>query len=877
VKLASEFKTGGIVQCIRVSNNPQTHHQALLLLSLAAELFPSQVLNNIMEIFTFMGTSVLRQDDAYSFQVIAKTLESVIPTRMEASKKTAVAPVVTTVIHVFADALPEVPEHRRIAVFDKLLTTLDPEVYLWLAPTLILSNMATQGPRLGKMLNKEMNSKDRMAADVEFSLNVCHLYQPRVQLKACIRMMEYLHSLPLEKQVQRRPSATAVDMTEGSVPFSLDIHTTRQLCNFKLFLVNFISSLLSSNQLIERLVELDETEKQPLEELYRHLIEVALKYTQSISRVVDQPLATGELGLSPKSLRFLLHRCYDVVDRINSLLPRSMFISVVQKLLEHPIPSIRRRAMELLSAKLQQQSNFFVLIEDESSLVQLIQPLTNIAQAQGLNEEAAVNQQTAFLTLKLLCRLLGPSSCASFRPVMEIVIDIISPKSSSSMNVLGSAFLCLADLIQNMAVQSLPYLPRYGSSLVARLEDMAVIESHEGLLLSVVTTIYKLVETLAQFLVPYLSTLLKKICYLSAKYSTCEKPTQLVSRLQNIRHCLATISVPKSLIASVTEVYSELTSIESGSFVASPSIAPLMSILSESFTAMSVEELAIRLPALTTFFLKALDSRAMLSGQSASIKEMNMAEESVVAALVSLVLKLPESSFRPLFFQLYDWATRSDVHKERLVSFYNVTMQIAEKLKGIFVSFAGHFIANAAQMLIDTNLTVKEVLPFSGPYAEQNTVMLLEYVLRCLYRICLHDNVNFMTKERFETLLEPLVEQLENELGAGDVAQQRVHELLVPLLAQLAVAAGEDNMWKSLHFQLLSKTKSPSANVRLASLKALSAFVEKLGDDYLSILPEAIPALAELLEDDVPEVEIATQSTIQYMGDILGEPLQKYF
>ena len=188
-----------------------------------------------------------------------------------------------------------------------------------------------------------------------------------------------------------------------------------------------------------------------------------------------------------------------------------MFISVVQKLLEHPIPSIRRRAMELLSAKLQQQSNFFVLIEDESSLVQLIQPLTNIAQAQGLNEEAAVNQQTAFLTLKLLCRLLGPSSCASFRPVMEIVIDIISPKSSSSMNVLGSAFLCLADLIQNMAVQSLPYLPRYGSSLVARLEDMAVIESHEGLLLSVVTTIYKLVETLAQFLVPYLSTLLKKV------------------------------------------------------------------------------------------------------------------------------------------------------------------------------------------------------------------------------------------------------------------------------------------------------------------------------------------------------------------------------
>ena len=94
---------------------------------------------------------------------------------------------------------------------------------------------------------------------------------------------------------------------------------------------------------------------------------------------------------------------------------------------------------------------------------------------------------------------------------MDMVIDIISPKSSSSVNVLASAFLCLAELIQNMAVQSLPYLPRYGNNLIARLEDMSVIESHELLLLSVVTALYKLVETLAQFLVPYLSSILKKV------------------------------------------------------------------------------------------------------------------------------------------------------------------------------------------------------------------------------------------------------------------------------------------------------------------------------------------------------------------------------
>jgi hypothetical protein len=100
-------------------------------------------------------------------------------------------------------------------------------------------------------------------------------------------------------------------------------------------------------------------------------VETALDYTQSFSRQVDLPLkvTSAEQGPNPKFWRTLLHRSYDVIDRyffnlilcfpffdtdwirfifyrVNSLLPRSMFISVVHTLLSHPIPSIRRRAME---------------------------------------------------------------------------------------------------------------------------------------------------------------------------------------------------------------------------------------------------------------------------------------------------------------------------------------------------------------------------------------------------------------------------------------------------------------------------------------------------------------------------------------------------
>lgn len=208
--------------------------------------------------------------------------------------------------------------------------------------------MATQGPRLGRGHLKEdadapiildttlsnaanAPNRERVVADVEFSLSVCHLYKPQVQLTACIRMLEYLKTIPAEKDERLRITSTnrigEKDTTEGSAPFSLEgtATTTRQLCYFKLHLSSFISSLLASNRLIEQLVELDDIEKPDLEPLYRELVQVALEYTQIFSVMADAPpsskpsLSAPEAGASsspgPRFWKTLLHRCYDIIDR----------------------------------------------------------------------------------------------------------------------------------------------------------------------------------------------------------------------------------------------------------------------------------------------------------------------------------------------------------------------------------------------------------------------------------------------------------------------------------------------------------------------------------------------------------------------------------
>ncbi|KAJ2769252.1 HEAT repeat-containing protein 1, partial [Coemansia linderi] len=63
-------------------------------------------------------------------------------------------------------------------------------------------------------------------------------------------------------------------------------------------------------------------------------------------------------------------------------------------------------------------------------------------------------------------------------------------------------------------------------------------------------------------------------------------------------------------------------------------------------------------------------------------------------------------------------------------------------------------------------------------------------------------------------------------------------------------------------------------SVRVASLVVLQALYGKLGEEFLILLPETIPFLAELLEDDNGLVERATQETVKVIESHLGESLQ---
>ncbi len=76
--------------------------------------------------------------------------------------------------------------------------------------------------------------------------------------------------------------------------------------------------------------------------------------------------------------------------------------------------------------------------------------------------------------------------------------------------------------------------------------------------------------------------------------------------------------------------------------------------------------------------------------------------------------------------------------------------------------------------------------------------------------------------------------------------------------------------------QVLMATRSPEAPRRLQALAVVAGLVERVREEYLVLLPEALPFLAELVEDPEHAVEAATQSLLRRLEELSGESLEQY-
>uniref|UniRef100_A0A8C3TAF6 HEAT repeat-containing protein 1 n=1 Tax=Chelydra serpentina TaxID=8475 RepID=A0A8C3TAF6_CHESE len=859
-----KFNVELIVQCVRVSEMPQTHHHALLLLGTAAGMFPDKVLHNIMPIFTFMGANVMRLDDTYSFQIINKTVKMVIPALIQAEDggspeaAQSVEEVVIKIIHVFVDALPHVPEHRRLPILAQLIDTLGGERFLWILLVLLFEQHVTK--TVTAATNGEKDAV--LETDNEFWISVCCEFSVQHQFQSLMKIIQYLTKLPENKEDDPGPKKLRIRKTktqdEEVQLFNVESHSGKQLRHFKFLSVSFMAQLLASQSFVKKIVECDGAEE--LQELEQRLLEEVLHYinvvAHSVEENADKPTA--------KFWRALLNKSYDMLDKVNALLPTQTFIPVIRGLMTNQLPSVRRKAMDLLNNKLQQRTRW----QKAQQLLELIPELITIVQRKinEEEEEQAINRQTALFSLKLLCKCFGTDHPEPFVPVLKATIDLISSERKEERNVMGSALLCIAEVTYTLKARAVPQLPRLMPALLKTLKHKKELVSNEIYLLSAVTALLKVVATLAHFLSPYLLDALLQVVRLERIAVEMGPSSQLNLRLTSLKTMLATQLGPRVLLPAITKCYNEL---------ANNGLGPLMDILKEHIAVMERNQLISHQSELTAFFMKALDFRTEHSQDD--LEDVGRTETHIISCLISMVMKLSEVSFRPLFFKLYDWSKSEGTSKDRLLTFCRLADCIADKLKGLFTLFAGNLVKPFADTLNQINISKTDEAFFDSENSPEKSCLLLQFILDCLHKIFLFDTQRFVSKERAETLMVPLVDQLENMLGGEENFQERVTMHLIPCIAQFSIAMADDSLWKPLNYQILLKTRHTSPKVRFAALLTLVELAGKLKENYMVLLPESIPFLAELMEDECEEVEHQCQKTIQQLEVILGEPLHSYF
>ncbi|XP_030629489.1 HEAT repeat-containing protein 1 [Chanos chanos] len=875
-----KFNVELIVQCVRASAVPQTHHHALLLLGTVAGIFPEKVLHNIMPIFTFMGASIMRLDDAYSFQVINKTVQTVIPALIQAHEGEGakseghVEIVVTRIMHVFTDALPHVPEHRRLPILGQLVGTLGPARFLWVLMLLLFKQHATHAGASTGGADKDA----ALEGDLEFWICVCCEFEVEDQLTSLIKILQYLMALPQDKEEVTEKKRTRGGKRKETIEdliFDVDSHSGKELRHFTFLSVSFMAQLLASNSFVGKVADSGDISESNLQNLQQSMLEEILRYIHTVARGVEQ----NSDKPTAKFWRALLNKSYDVLDKVNALLPTDTFITVVRGLMGNELASVRRKAMELLNNKLQQRTQWEE--EQVTGLLNLIGDLLSIVgrshgQAGAEEEdEQAINRQTALYSLKLLCRNFGSGHPEVFVPVLSRTVELVASVEEEK-NVMGSALLCVAEVTSTLKALAIPQLHRLMPAVLQALKERKELLSNEIYLLSAVTALQRVSETLPHFISPYLQDTLTQVTRLTGVAEHLMSCPQLAVRLTSLKTTLATKVPPRVLMPTIAKCYGKMVDSKQNR------IGPLMIILKEHISHMEKDQLNSHQSELTSFFLSALDLRAQhCQGDLEKTKEI---EGYVIDSLLVMVMKLSEVTFRPLFFKLFDWSKTDGAPRDRLLTFYRLSDCIADKLKGLFVLFAGQLVKPFSDLLRQLNLSVTEE-PFFGQDDDDDddddnvvkSCLLLQFVLDCLHKIFLYDTQRFLSKERADALMGPLVDQLENMLGGEDVYQTRVTKHLIPCIAQFSVAMRDDSQWKVLNYQILLKTRHSSSKVRFSALLMLLELAGKLKENYMVLLPETIPFLAELMEDECEEVEHQVQKVIQEMENILGEPLQSYF
>ncbi|POS85421.1 hypothetical protein EPUL_003337, partial [Erysiphe pulchra] len=804
----SDIRADLLVDCVQKISSPQVQNLALLIISSLAHHVPKLILHSVMPIFTFMGSSILQQNDGYSLHVINQTINGVIPPLIDSLRQNKKNPLTgaSELLLSFVAAYEHVPAHRRIGLYTSLIKALGPRDFLFAL--------------LAMLVEKYKNS----SSIKDFAIEVFGAFNVEEKLQTAVNYIDLISDI-----LQPEPilSSILLDVNEEMNK------NAAQIAQLEL---SALASLLSQKQFvlqIENALSQNDAMAAKVRDIYSMLVENLLAFSETV-----------------KEFKMLSNACGDVLEGVLGLLSTREFLKSVQSLLNRTDKSLQKKILYSLQVRIENDQSSDAISRD--AIIDFLPQLRTIIQ-DSLDMQ---NKYIAINCVKKISIKYGKKDLEAIKGAAETISSSYCLGQSDD-HLRVSALQCLASIVDILKEDIIFVLP---ATIPRALEYLK-----ESIQLS------EMAQMLHKACYTFLSAIVRHLPYMISgahldkllELSNFSAETLLDNEIRDIRKNFVSLAVkqidPKYVFSSLERYWSHAISL--GPLVLREYIENIRVSIhhhSKNFVSKNPSIFA-------KIIQNAFDLRRQLNIVHDDRFTKGLIDEfeiSLNQTVLEIIYKLNNTIFKPLFIDFVDWAT-TRLEKEdhmgkslRQQSLYSFTAIFFDSLKSIVTSYASYLLENSIEIL--TTINPKDEV----------SKELWTRVLRTLTKCFEHDQDDFwQAPTHFKAVASVLCTQFVSATSLP-ICQE-----LIPAIVELASVADSPDHHKQLNDLILKHMRSENANVRLAAVTCEQKLTMRLGEEWLSMLPEMLPVISELQEDDDERVERETHRWILKIEELLGESL----
>ncbi|KAI9435473.1 hypothetical protein H4582DRAFT_1969649 [Lactarius indigo] len=621
---------------------------------------PKSVLHNVMPVFTFMGSNVFHRDDNYSFRVVQKTIDSIIPLivfslKEKHSTRESLLVASKEFLRVFTDATNHVPRHRRTQFFIHLVDVLGPEEFLSIVCMLIVAKADKRVVRL--------QGRDLRAA-LALPLSLLQHYPSNIQLPVLIEILNEAQRLII--------GLVSPDFSKtGSILFG-DSHDDEQVSqgqpNIKRrahALVVFTAAAFEGSSLSSL-----DTEVDGLNKLVSALLEISS--SQSIPGATGQHIDLVEIG---QTARLALGECIRSMHAAH-------FVGSIANILKEGRPNerISRGVLaETLGVFVEKLPSISKSVREEvtSTIVTII---TEIKRFLPLGDESESLVDAGLHALKVISSSIVSGEESSLVDCLPLVLAASRPNQPTA----AAGVSALKPLCIGLGPRVIPFFRDVVQLAISILRDslpikQGVTPSLVGDALDVIRAVFDTIPTF--WGTSELGSVFR--LYLDAL---------ALGPADDIGSCARRVA-SRAPTAPLLSTYFEIWPSISGA--KTEHIIGYFELLRRSLRAAPRPAVLEHLRPTFKVFLEGLDLR-----DKRRDVDIHRVESAAIAAFVELVAKLNDTAFRPLFRRLFDWAFRvPDATAKRKIAFCNAYMGLLDYFKSLMTPYLSFLLVPFVELL----------------------------------------------------------------------------------------------------------------------------------------------------------------------------------